>query len=34
MGAAISKENLAFYAKNKTELDQIIKSWSGRKWRR
>jgi hypothetical protein len=28
MGQAVTKENLAFYEKNKAELDPIMKSWS------
>jgi D-arabinose 1-dehydrogenase-like Zn-dependent alcohol dehydrogenase len=27
MGAMVSQENIAFYVKNKAEIDQIVKSW-------
>ena len=27
MGAAVSQENIAFYVKNKAEIDQIVKNW-------
>ena len=29
MGAVVSPENLAFYAKNKAEIDRIVKNWQG-----
>jgi hypothetical protein len=29
MGAVVSPENLAFYAKNKAEIDRIMKNWKG-----
>jgi D-arabinose 1-dehydrogenase-like Zn-dependent alcohol dehydrogenase len=29
MGAMVSQENIAFYVKNKVELDQIMKNWKG-----
>jgi D-arabinose 1-dehydrogenase-like Zn-dependent alcohol dehydrogenase len=29
MGAMVSPENIAFYVKNKGELDQIMKNWKG-----
>jgi hypothetical protein len=28
LGEVVTKENLAFYEKNKAELDQIMKNWS------
>jgi hypothetical protein len=27
MGAVVSQENIAFYVKNKAEIDQIVKNW-------
>jgi hypothetical protein len=27
MGAMVSQENIAFYVKNKAEIDQLVKSW-------
>jgi D-arabinose 1-dehydrogenase-like Zn-dependent alcohol dehydrogenase len=27
MGAMVSQENIAFYVKNKVEIDQIVKNW-------
>ena len=30
MGAMVSQENLAFYAKNKAEIDQIVKNWQAK----
>ena len=27
MGAMVSQDNMAFYAKNKVEIDQLVKSW-------
>ena len=30
MGAMVSQENIAFYVKNKAEIDQIVKNWQAR----
>jgi hypothetical protein len=30
MGAMVSQENLAFYAKNKAEIDRIVKNWQAK----
>jgi hypothetical protein len=30
MGAVVSPENLAFYAKNKAEIDRIVKNWQAK----
>ena len=30
MGAMVSQENIAFYVKNKAEIDQIVKNWQAK----
>jgi len=30
MGAMVSQENIAFYVKNKAEIDQIMKNWQAK----
>jgi hypothetical protein len=30
VGAVVSQENIAFYVKNKAEIDQIVKNWQAR----
>jgi len=34
MGAMVSQENLAFYAKNKAEIDKIVKNWQAKPGRK
>jgi hypothetical protein len=30
MGAMVSQENIAFYVKNKAELDRMMRDWQAR----
>jgi hypothetical protein len=30
MGAMVSQDNMAFYAKNKVEIDQFVKNWQAK----
>jgi hypothetical protein len=34
MGAMVSQENIAFYVKNKAELDRMMRDWQARPGRR